>query len=98
MRDITGYLEHTVDRVLSEELRVRLDGVQIGCLVEAEGPDPSVVLDGDVTVDPHDVRELFLDDPTGPASHLGHLVLADLESTIDHVLGHRAPPLGRSRV
>jgi hypothetical protein len=52
-----------------------------------------------VAVDPYDVRELFLDDLAGPAADLGHVILADLESTVDHVLGHLpAHPLGRLRV
>jgi hypothetical protein len=49
-----------------------------------------------MAVDPDDVREFFLDDLPRSAADLGHLVLADLEPAVDHVLGHLpAHPLRR---
>ena len=60
LAEVSGLLR--LDAVHAQLRRVVEQGVLVRCLIHAERPDLALVVDGDVTVLPDDLREALLDE------------------------------------
>src|ERR1700688_4927459 len=76
------------DLVHAQLLRVPAHDALAWRCVEAEGLHAAVLIDGDMTVLPHDLRKVLLPDLARAPSDFGHLILADFELPLDEISRH----------